>query len=239
MTADRSILLILVAVGVLALFFQPSAGWALQGILRTDESSALLAQMNLARENTVLKTRIAESEALTRTAAILGSRDHVPAFVYSRYPFSFKNELLIAAGKESGLVAGSPVLLPVVPEASSSSSTMSAILVGKVREVFERTASVQTVFDIGFQVAVRIGAAGTDAVLSGGAEPQLTLIPKSSVVTPGEVVYAAAPDLPYGLPIGEVGAVRMSANQLFQEAALSLSYTGNDLKIVVIPAAKN
>ena len=105
MTADRYILLILVAVGVLALFFQPSAGWALQGILRTDESSALLAQMNLARENTVLKTRIAESEALTRTAAILGSRDHVPAFVYSRYPFSFKNELLIAAGKESGLVA--------------------------------------------------------------------------------------------------------------------------------------
>ncbi|MEK7110276.1 MAG: rod shape-determining protein MreC [Patescibacteria group bacterium] len=239
MTADRLILAILVAVGALALFLEPAAGWALQNILRPDESSALLAQMNLARENTALKTRIAESEALARTTAVLGDSAHVPVFVYSRYPFSFKNELLIAAGSENGLVVGVPVFLPVVSGASPSPDTVGTILIGKVKGVFKRTASVQTVFDIGFQMAVRIGAAGTDAVLSGGAEPQLTLIPKSSVVVPGEAVYAAAPDLPYGLPIGEVGALRMSANQLFQEAALALSYTGNDLKIVVVSATKN
>jgi len=73
-----------------------------------------------------------------------------------------------------------------------------------------------------------------DALLSGGAEPQVTLIPGKSKVVSGDIVYSAAAGSPYGLPIGDLGVIKSSADRLFIEAGLNLPYDLNEIKLVSI-----
>lgn len=139
------------------------------------------------------------------------------ADVYSRYPFNFKNELLADAG------VGDSVK-------KNGAAIFEGMLVGKIVEVREQAAVVQTVFDPGFSIPVRIGKSRTDALLVGGVEPKLTMIPKNSDVNPGDLVYSASADFDYGLLLGTAGTPAISGTNVFSEAPLILGYNPSDIR---------
>jgi len=77
------------------------------------------------------------------------------------------------------------------------------------------------------------GLAG-DALLVGGAYPKATSIAKTAAIANGDIVYTAAPGIPYALPVGIVNATDTSADNLFQEASLSFAYDINGVETVLI-----
>jgi rod shape-determining protein MreC len=180
----------------------------------------------LLAENQALKAENAAMRELERVSETAKTTGAVPAQIYSRYPLNFKNQILVNAGESAGVGIGWIAILP------------EKVLVGRVEQVFKNTALVRTVFDPGFRLAVRIGKAGADALLAGGDEPRLTLLPQGAEIGRGDVVYAADPALPYGLAVGEVGETMFSEDNLFEEAAVRLAYDLNGLRAVLLIPGK-
>lgn len=211
--------------------FYSELSWKIQSFFSPAKSPQSGEYQNLVLKNESLNAEVAGLQQIKKN---LPARSSVflPVFVYSRYPFNFKNELLVNAGANQGIESGQTAV--IVPNSSASSSL---ILVGKVEKVFENVSLVQTIFDSRFQSAVRIGGSGTNALLKGGNEPELSLIPNDAKVANGDVVYSASPDFPYGLAIGSVGNIRISSNQLFQEADVETNYNPNELQSLEIIAS--
>jgi rod shape-determining protein MreC len=141
--------------------------------------------------------------------------------VYSRYPMNFKNEILVDAGVDKGVVAGKAVLF-------------GNIFIGKVIDVFPGSALVQTVFDGDFKMPVRVGSSGYDALCVGGVYPKAGSISKNASLANGDVVITADPNFPYGLPVGVVRDVSISADNLFEEATINFAYDINSIQTVLI-----
>ncbi len=214
-------LLGLLSLILLALIFWPASGvWVAHLLLGAPAPSAI---DQTALENQALKAQLAVRSDLER--ALPAWRPNlIPAAVYSRYPLNFKNELWLNAGEKDGVRAGAVALVP-----SAATSGRPFVLVGKVSRVWSGGSLVSTVFDPDYQLAVRIGTQGTEALLKGGSDPRLTLLPKNSSVKQGDVVYTAAPGLPYGLAIAEVENVTRIEGQVFGEADLRFAYDINQL----------
>ena len=218
-------ILILIAAGLA--FLAPSYGWRLRNVLSplaTGQSEAT----NLSAENEALKAQLAEFETIASqlgisTTSLRGSNPSslIPAMVYSRYPMNFKNEMLVDAGAGQGVTPGKGVLF-------------NGLLVGTIYRVFSDGAVAQTVFDPGFRLPVRIGTSSVDALLQGGTEPAVVSISKDAKVQEGDIIYAAAPGIPYAVPIGEVGEVSMAENSLFQQATVNFAYDINSIRAVQI-----
>lgn len=209
----------LTGLAILLIFWLPSWSDPLRERLWTAPSynaSELLA------ENQALKAEVAALAEVKRIWETADAAGALPAAVLSRYPLNFKDRILVNVGQSSGVSAGQAAVLP------------ERILIGKVEKVFPGSASVQTVFDPGFQAAVRIGVAGVEALFEGGGEPKLALIPKDAEVRSGDIVYTADPNLPYGLPVGEVREIRFSEEELFREATLKFAYDLNGLRAVLL-----
>lgn len=219
MNRKHLILGVLAALVIILIFWSPSWSDLLRGWFWTAPSynvSELLA------ENQALRAEIASLAEIKRLWGRDGVSGSLPAAVLSRYPLNFKDRILVNVGRNSGVSLGQAAVLP------------GGILIGRVDKVFPASASVQTVFDPGFQAAVRLGAAGVEALFEGGGEPKLTFIPKEAEVRPGDIVYAADPSFPYGLPLGEVQEIRISDGGLFREATLRFAYDLNGLRAVLL-----
>jgi cell shape-determining protein MreC len=108
------------------------------------------------------------------------------------------------------------------------------MLIGQVQTVFENESLIQTIFDNNLKMPVRIGSTGTDGLLQGGADPVVGSIASTAAIAPGDVVYSAAPGIPYAQPIAEVVATSTSADSLFQQATLSFPYDINNVQTVLI-----
>lgn len=187
---------------------------------------------DFAVENQALKAQLAELASLRKDIPN-DSAPYKAALIYSRYPFNFKNEIVINSGSKDGISVGE-----IVGVASQATSSRSVVFLGSVKQVFENSASVRTIFDPDFQAAVKIGS-GVDALLKGGTDPKLTMIPKDSTIASGDAVYSVSPDLPYGIALGQVDKVSYSKGQFFTEATLKLPYDLNTLKVVsIIPSVK-
>ncbi len=145
--------------------------------------------------------------------------------VYSRYPFNLKNEILVAAGAGSGIKAG-------------DAAFFQGSILGTVEKVFAGSALIQTIFDARFKAPVRIGAEGVDALLVGGPEPQLTLIPADAKVQANDQVYSSGQDLPYGSELGTIGYLADSPNTLFKEGGLKVFYNPAEMnEVTIVPQA--
>ncbi len=224
------ILIILIVVLAALILFQPHYGWEVRKFLAPSSTQLNGASGNLAAENEKLKAELAKLRSIQAQFPDR-SPDYIGAMVYSRYPLNFKNELLLNAGTHDGVVVDKAVIAD-------------GILIGKISQVFDTTALVQTMFDSDFQTAVRIGSAGlpagalakagTQSLLRGGTLPKLTLIPLNAGVSSGDIVYSASPDFPYGLPIGEVATVATSSDNLFREATLNFAYDINSVSAVLV-----
>ncbi len=230
---ERQVFIAAALAFLLLAVFEPSYGWRIRQWLSAgavaDQDAARAAGAGgasaasaaaLAAENESLKAELA---VLQGVAAELpqGSPSGTLALVYSQYPFNFKSELLVSAGADEGVAAG-------------DAATFHGVLVGTVRRVFPHEALVMTVFDDGFRMAARIGKSGYDTLLSGGASPRAESIVKGAAVAPGDIVYSAAPGIPYGMPIAIVQATDTSPDGLFEEASLGFAYDINAIRSVVI-----
>jgi len=211
-------LAVLIAAAAAFLAFAPSYGWRLRNFLGPAAPGA--DQSGIMAENETLKAELAKLDTVVGQLPT-SSPGTIRSMVYSRYPLNFKNELLIDAGANDGAAAGKGVVFQ-------------GVLVGTIYQVFTNGSLVQTVFDPGFRMPVRVGTSSVDGLLQGGTEPIVVSIAKDATVRPGDIIYAAAPGIPYALPIGEVGDVSVSANALFQQASINFAYDMNGIKTVEV-----
>lgn len=220
---------LLAAVFLLLLLFAPMTGTWLQRMLMRPSFEGADEELSFLRfENASLKSELAEFSGaanLLRSA----SSGTIPVFVYSRYPFSFKDELIIAAGSSAGVKVGQAAAVH-----GSSGDARIPILLGVVTRVFSNHAAIRTVYDARFELPVRVGEKGVDALLAGGAAPRVTLIPKGESVIPGDAVYAASADLPYGFALGTVGEMLTGSDEVFREARLKLPYDLGRVRAVLL-----
>lgn len=142
--------------------------------------------------------------------------------VYSSYPFNSKGEIAIAAGENLGLVPGDTIVIG------------GNILVGRVRSVFKSSSIVTTIFDPSWEVQVRIGESEIDALMQGGNELRLTLIPADKYIEEGDLVVSAGENLPYGLEIGFVGKIVSMSGDVFQETIIEPNLKIKDLRDVTL-----
>ncbi|MDP2650936.1 MAG: rod shape-determining protein MreC [bacterium] len=142
--------------------------------------------------------------------------------VYSAYPFGNRGEIAIAAGRTAGIKVGDVVTYG------------DSILIGKIIKTFDSVSIVSTVFNPSWKSAVRIGEHEIDALLQGGNELTVTLIPMEAEIHEGELVITASQDLPYGLGAGTVKNIRTAPGNAFKEATLEPNFQLNSLKDVSI-----
>lgn len=204
--------------------FKPAYGWRLR---------AWLDPQNIGQDDPSNPSVTAENETLKAQLAVLenisaqlpqNSQDQIRAMIYSQYPFGFKNEIMTNAGTSAGVTTGNP-------------ATFEGIFIGTIQKAYADSSVIQTVFDPSFKMPVRIGTKGVDALLIGGALPKATSIAKNATISAGDIVYAAAPGFPYGMPIGTVAATNISSDNLFQEASLNFSYDINAIQTILIARA--
>lgn len=204
---------------VFLIFFAPSYGWRLrqwfgsQNMIQTDPSG-------LMAENIALKARLATLQTV-QSEIPNAPQGTLRAMVFSRYPMNFRNEILVDAGADDGVKEGKAVFF-------------GNIFIGRVANVFQSSALIQTVFDGDFKMPVRVGAAGYDALLLGGTYPKAGSIFKKASIKKGDVIITADSRFPYGLPVGEVNDVGISADNLFEEATVNVSYDINGMQTVLI-----
>ena len=142
--------------------------------------------------------------------------------VYSSFPFNSRGEIAIAAGQNDGIEPGDVVVYA------------GNILVGQVRSVFKSSSIVTTIFDPSWEIAVRIGDAEADALMKGGNELRLSLIPQDALIEEGNIVIAADKNFPYGLELGSVGNIENTEGDIFQEASLEPTLKLKNLRNVAV-----
>ncbi len=219
----------LIVVLLFLIFFIPSYGWMIHawlspvlggsignhGAATTQTDNQTLATQNDALQAQLATLQVVESQLPTSTP------NTIRAMVYSRYPMNFRNELLVNAGANNGVTSGSAVMFQ-------------GMLIGQVQKVFANESLVQTIFDNDLKLPVRIGANGIDGLLQGGADPTVGSISNTVSIALGDIVYSAAPGIPYAQPIAEVVATSTSADSLFQQVTLSFPYDINNVETVLI-----
>jgi len=225
MRPQRLIIIFFILFLVIVLYW-PNLVWVLRPPLavspKSEEGRALLI------ENTYLKGELAKQGAIS--ARTLKKRGYESAFVYARYPFNFKEELVLSVGGESDIKLGGAVLLR--QNGSLGGENLVGILIGNVSTTQKTTSIVKTIFDYRWQSAVHIGSKSIPGLLEGGLDPKVVLVPKDVLVRPGDVIINADNRFEYGLPIGVVKRVYPSADNLFQEIELDLPYDLSSLSVV-------
>lgn len=227
----RITILILLALVLGVIFIKPHWGWYIQRLFAgSGADHPLNVNQSLILENESLKAELSELKSV-KDQLVKNPPEVLNAWVYARYPFNFKNELLISAGEKNGVLVGQPV---TVAAPGGGEENYRRVILGKVIRVFEESALIRTVFDAGFQVSVRTGEEGMRALFSGGLEPKVTLIPKNAKVLPGDSVWSVDPDYPVGTAIGSLLEVRLSPDHTSQEATVILPYEISDIRVVQI-----
>ncbi len=172
-------------------------------------------------ENQSLRAQLAAAESRPGIVKI-AKTDYLQAAVYSIYPLNTSGSMLIAAGSSEGVREG--MIVVAAPD----------VFVGEVTKTYKHQSEVRTLYDLGWELPVKIGANKIDSLLVGGHQPRLTLISKKKPATAGMSVYLASSKYPYGLLLGSMGDPAGSDKNLFQEAPLVFPYVLGDLSSVYV-----
>ncbi|MGC8776175.1 MAG: rod shape-determining protein MreC [Minisyncoccia bacterium] len=219
------VIFILIFLILILIFLNPTFFWNFKKYLITNDSKfGFLNQ----EESLILKTKLNELNLLSQFLPKVNSV--IPAFVYSKYPFNLKNEILINARGKNDFLNKAVVLL----NNQNNQNSENFILIGKIKEVYENFSLVQTIFDSNFKLAVKVGESFSNALLVGGPNPKLTLISRDAKVKAGDVIISADSNWPYGLVIGNVSKIKEIENSLFNEAEIILPYDLNQINAVAI-----
>jgi rod shape-determining protein MreC len=196
-------------------------GWNWFAELRTARDERNRLQV----ENQQLQARVAAQDKNAETAASLrqqlaiandGPEGYraVTARVITRPPIDIQRRVTLDKGKDDGIVANSPVSVPVTPD---DGGTVFPALVGLVTSVTGNSATVTLITDPSTQVGARLRGTGTalgllTATSSGtlilDQVPSKFLIQKDmTVVTSGAGTELLSSPYPPDLPIGFVSSV--------------------------------
>lgn len=175
----------------------------------------------LLRENEVLKAKILLLSKSSYRETI-GGHEYLSAKIYSTYPFNNRGLITLNAGRLDGLKE----LLPV--------TVGETIFLGQLTQVSDTSSVARTIFDAGWELPVKAGTGGVDALLLGGREPRLTLIVKEKELVSGADVYTAGKDFPYGLKIGTIKEIFDNPGSTFREATLDIPYAVGELTQVSV-----
>jgi len=176
----------------------------------------LLTELRL--ENEGLRLEIAE----LKNKLSIQSPPYLTAQIYSRYPFNDNQILIVDAGSQNGVREGWPVL------------AAENHLLGKIIKVKASASEVRTIFSSDWRSAVKIGPQGIEALLKGGRQPKLELIPAGAQINLDDEVFSASPDLPMNLFIGKVGEINSQPTASLQEVKLKTDYDPSQIRKVFI-----
>lgn len=144
------------------------------------------------------------------------------AQVYSRYPFSDKNIIVIDKGAVDGVTEGMPVL------------AKKNVLLGKVKSVRQFQSEVVTLFDPEWKSSVSIGEGHIKAVFHGANTPRAELIPKDATLKIGDEIKNIAPELPIGLSIGVINSTTTDEKKVWQTALVDTPFSMEDIDTVLV-----
>ncbi len=142
--------------------------------------------------------------------------------VYSSYPFNSRKDISIAGGENRGFKEGDTVTLD------------NKILIGQIKEVMHSLSIARTIYDPEWEIAVRIGEKEIDGLLKGGLKPKIDFIKSDAEVKEGDMVITASPDLPYGLEIGSIKAIKETSGAPFKSVDVELKIQLNELRNVSV-----
>ncbi len=225
---ERWFLWFLILVVLALILIKPFWGWQLRrffsGVDRVVDTNS-----SLVLENQSLKSELLKLENLKNYFPSKAVGDnYIPTLIYSRYPFSLKDEIFIDRGLNQGVQVGkAAVIFP-----NNKEGEVSGILIGKIESVFPETSLVMTIFDERWSSPVGIGDKRIQALLRGGNKPKLTLIDKEATLKDGDLVYSLDAGFPSLLPLGVVRAPHLASDHLFQEADLEVGYNLNEVPIL-------
>lgn len=221
------IIIILIFLIFILIYINPLVLWNIKKYLFISSVNNLTINnlQILQQENIILKNKLNQLHLLNE---FLPATNLVQtAFVYSKYPFNLKNELLIKLPKENIAVGQGVVLLNDLKEKNF-------ILIGKIKEIDNNFAVVQTIFDPDFKLSVKIGEKFLNGLFVGGQNPKIILIPRDAQINQNDIIINADSNLSYGLIIGLIGKIEEQPNTLFKEAEVIFPYDFNQINVVGI-----
>lgn len=173
---------------------------------------------NIKAENISLKQEVEK----LHTAQTQDPSQFLEARVYSRYPFSNKNIIVVDKGNADGVTEGMPVL------------EKKNILLGKVTSVRKFQSEITTIFDPVWKSSVSIGSERVKAVFYGANTPRAELIPKDANIKVGDEVKNITSEFPMGLLIGTVSATTTDEKKVWQIANIEAPFAIEDMDTVLI-----
>lgn len=213
MTKKFIIFFLLLAILFFIFFFQKNIFFGLDKIRLSNQ-----ALTDLRLENQGLRQEVED----LKNKLNFKSQPYLTAQVYSRYPFDDNQTLIIDVGSKDGVKVGWPVL------------AAENYLLGKIIKVKADVSEVRTIFSPDWKNEVKIGQGNIEAVLVGGRQPILDLIPADAKINPGDEIISASPDLPFGLFVGKVSEIIPQSATSLQRVKLITDYDPNKLVRVFI-----
>ena len=186
------------------------------------ENLSLLAQMAGLREQKK------ENEMLRTQLGLIPRREYEleAAFVISHDPRGAGSWIMIDKGRADGIETDMPAIVS------------NGILIGRVAEVYEKSAKVALLTDSGSAVNVIDLETGARGILSGKYNLGLTLgmVQQTEVLNVGDEIVTSGlgGSMPKGLLVGNIREVGNTEDKLFQEAQVSTKVKYDDLEIVFI-----
>lgn len=233
---------------------KPVEGWLLKTtspvvnilaspIKKVSESFSFLTSIkNLHEENTRL---LSQAEELTAEVTRLEELEHensifreelgfkertdydlTPAFIVGYDPSNFSQFLIIDKGSKDGIGIGDPVVVS------------KGILVGKIIDVYERTAKILLIIDSRSAIPGIVQGTRVSGIVRGehGLGLIMDTISQEEEVRAGERVITSGLDgeYPKGLLVGEIESVEKTSNELFQRAKLKTLTNYKSIEMVFI-----
>jgi rod shape-determining protein MreC len=212
-------LIFLIFILLFLVIFKPIYGWKLRQFLGFNNQSQDSLE-TLKNENIKLQSELAQLSSM-QSDIQNGAKNYIGAMVYSEYPMNFKNEITLNVGSDQGVSVSKAVLF-------------GNSFIGKTIKVFNDYSIVQTIFDGDFKIPVKIGNSLYDGLLVGGTSPKISSISKKASINNGDIIIVADPNFPYGIPIGTVRDVKISSDNLFQEATIDFAYDMENMNSVLV-----
>lgn len=149
----------------------------------------------------------------------------VSCAVLSRNPFGLTETLVLSCGTGQGVSVGQAVV-------------SQGFLVGKIILADKGSATAQLITNSGFSTDARLSKTGDGVIVRGSFGSGLVLdqLPQNSQVAGGWLVVTAGinEQIPKDIPIGEVGEVISSPNDLFKKTTLLSPIDLDDLGFVFV-----
>jgi len=192
-----------------------------------------LKEKNIAliQENAQLKEKIRSDQKQFSNDTLKTNYSLTEASIIGKDNFFNTPIFFILGGKDKGLRDGLPVL------------DGNGVLVGTIQGVQEKISQVALTPNHQSRIGGRIAGSDWDGVVEGNRDLRavLEMLPLESKINNGDQVVTdnRNPDIPQGIVIGTVAAIKESDDHLFNQALLDLPWESNNLdKVWVILGRK-